>query len=178
MYWPYLQPIVILGAIWLAWYGLIRKRATTTAEGVIWMVLAVTVATWFLSRPQDFTGLGKIVTDKTGEVVNSAFSGLPGAGGASCLPAPGDTNPEVKAGGYGQNGTPGVDQNADALWSTLVLQAVADGPVRHRRPRPAHRARLRPRHAGDPVDPAAGPPANPAPDRAPTRRSTPRSPTS
>ncbi|MFB4291674.1 type IV secretion system protein [Nonomuraea sp. ATR24] len=122
MYWPYLQPIVILGAIWLAWYGLIRKRATTTAEGVIWMVLAVTVATWFLSRPQDFTGLGKVVTDKTGEVVNSAFSGLPGAGGASCLPPPGDASPEVKAGGFGQNGTPGVDQNADALWSTLVCK--------------------------------------------------------
>ncbi|MDA0637040.1 type IV secretion system protein, partial [Nonomuraea sp. MCN248] len=122
MYWPYLQPVVILGAIWLAWYGLIRKRATTTAEGVIWMVLAVTVATWFLSRPQDFTGLGKVVTDKTGEVVNSAFSGLPGAGGTSCLPPPGQTNPEVRAGGYGQNGTPGVDQNADALWSTLVCK--------------------------------------------------------
>jgi hypothetical protein len=122
MYWPYLRPIVILGAIWLAWYGLIRKRATTTAEGVIWMVLAVTVATWFFSRPGDFTGLGKVVTDKTGEIVNSAFSGLPGAGGASCLPAPGDTNPQVKAGGYGQSGTPGVDQNADALWSTLVCK--------------------------------------------------------
>lgn len=122
MYWPFLQPIVILGAIWLAWYGLIRKRATTTAEGVIWMVLAVTVAVWFLSRPGDFTGLGKVVTDKTGEVVNSAFSGLPGAGGASCLPPPGGTDAKVQAGGYAQNGTPGVDQNADALWSTLVCK--------------------------------------------------------
>ncbi|MEV4171636.1 type IV secretion system protein [Nonomuraea sp. NPDC049709] len=122
MYWPYLRPIVILGAIWLAWYGLIRKRATTTAEGVIWMVLAVTVAVWFFSRPGDFTGLGKVITDKTGEVVNSAFSGLPGAGGASCLPPPGEANPQVKAGGYGQTGTPGVDQNADALWSTLVCK--------------------------------------------------------
>ncbi|HEX4812714.1 MAG TPA: type IV secretion system protein [Nonomuraea sp.] len=127
MYWPYLRPIVILGAIWLAWYGLIRKRATTTAEGVIWMVLAVTVATWFFSRPGDFTGLGKVVTDKTGEVVNSAFSGLPGAGGASCLPPPGSTSPgaaapAVRAGGYAQPGTPGVDQNADALWSTLVCK--------------------------------------------------------
>jgi uncharacterized membrane protein YgcG len=122
MYWPYLRPIVILGAIWLAWYGLIRKRATTTAEGVIWMVLAVTVAVWFFSRPGDFTGLGKVVTDKTGEVVNSAFSGLPGAGGASCLPPPGNANPQVTTGGYAQSGTPGVDQNADALWSTLVCK--------------------------------------------------------
>lgn len=122
MYWPFLRPIVILGAIWLAWYGLLRKRATTTAEGVIWMILAVTVATWFFSRPQDFTGLGKLVTDKTGEVVNSAFSSLPGAGGASCLPPPGETSPQVKAGGYAQVGTPTVAQNSDALWSTLVCK--------------------------------------------------------
>ncbi|NUR91058.1 MAG: hypothetical protein HOY71_43880, partial [Nonomuraea sp.] len=122
MYWPYLRPIVILAAIWLAWYGLIRKRATTTLEGVIWMVLAVTVATWFFSRPGDFTGMGKVVTDKTGEVVNSAFAGLPGAGGASCLPPPGVASPQVKAGGYAQNGTPTVAQNSDALWSTLVCK--------------------------------------------------------
>ncbi|MGV9771297.1 type IV secretion system protein [Streptosporangium sp. NPDC003464] len=122
MYWPYLRPIVILGAIWLAWYGLIRKRATTTAEGVIWMVLAVTVAVWFFSRPGDFTGMGKLVTDKTSEVVNSAFSGLPGAGGTSCVPAKGDTNPQMKSGGYGQTGVPGVEQNAEALWSTLICK--------------------------------------------------------
>ncbi|MFC4532575.1 hypothetical protein ACFO60_17510 [Sphaerisporangium dianthi] len=122
MYWPYLRVIVLLGAVWLAWYGLIRKRASTTAEGVIWMILAVTVAVWFFSRPGDFTGLGKTVTDKTAEVVNSAFSGLPGAGGASCLPTKGQTNPKAGPGGYGQSGTPGVDQNADALWSTLVCK--------------------------------------------------------
>ncbi|GAA3442197.1 type IV secretion system protein [Planomonospora venezuelensis] len=122
MYWPYLRPIVILGAIWLAWYGLIRKRATTTAEGVIWMVLAVTVAVWFFSRPGDLTGLGKVVTDKTGEVVNSAFSGLPGAGGASCLPAKGEGSPQAMPGGYGRSGVPAVEQNADALWSTLVCK--------------------------------------------------------
>ncbi|MBX6385599.1 MAG: hypothetical protein IRZ07_21930 [Microbispora sp.] len=126
MYWPYLRPIVILGAIWLAWYGLIRKRATTTTEGVIWMVLAVTVAIWFFSRPGDFTSLGKTVTDKTGEIVNSAFSGLPGAGGASCLPMeapkPGEVPNGPTAGGYGHQGTAGVAQNADALWSVLVCK--------------------------------------------------------
>ncbi|WP_344950750.1 type IV secretion system protein [Sphaerisporangium flaviroseum] len=122
MYWPYLRVIILLGAVWLAWYGLIRKRASTTAEGVIWMILAVTVAVWFFSRPGDFTGLGKTVTDKTGEVVNSAFSGLPGAGGASCLPTKGQTNAKAGPGGYGQSGTPGVAQNADALWSTLVCK--------------------------------------------------------
>ncbi|NUT44372.1 MAG: hypothetical protein HOV86_30690, partial [Thermoactinospora sp.] len=116
LYWPYLTPIILLAAIWLAWYGLLRKRASVSVEGVVWMVLAVTVATWFFARPQDFTGLGKLVTDKTGEVINSAFSGLPGAQGTDCLPAPGGGTT------FGTTGATGVDQNANALWSTLVCK--------------------------------------------------------
>ncbi|MGV9303607.1 type IV secretion system protein [Nonomuraea sp. NPDC003727] len=122
MYWPFLQPIIILAAIWLAWYGLFRRRASVTTEAVVWMVIAVTAAVWFFSRPGDFTGLGKIVTDKTTEVVNQAFSGLPGAGGTSCLPAKGAQGDKPVEGGYARTGVPSVDQNADALWSTLVCR--------------------------------------------------------
>src|SRR5580658_10467003 len=35
IYFPYLAPVVLLGAIWLAWQGLIRKRATRTIEGTL-----------------------------------------------------------------------------------------------------------------------------------------------
>jgi hypothetical protein len=38
IYFPFLAPVVIIGAIWLAWQGLIRKRASRTIEGTIWMV--------------------------------------------------------------------------------------------------------------------------------------------
>ena len=37
VYFPFLAPVVIIGAIWLAWQGLIRKRATRTIEGTVWM---------------------------------------------------------------------------------------------------------------------------------------------
>jgi len=120
LYWPYLRVIVILGAIWLAWYGLIRKRATVTTEGVIWMVCAVTVAVWFFSRPGDFTGLGATVTDKTGEVVTAAFADLPGAAGSSCLPLKGQDGPDAVPASY--DGVPVVDRNADQLWSTFVCK--------------------------------------------------------
>ena len=33
IYFPYLSAVVIIGAIWLAWQGLIRKRGTRTIEG-------------------------------------------------------------------------------------------------------------------------------------------------
>lgn len=120
LYWPYLRVIVILAAIWLAWYGLIRKRATVTTEGVIWMVCAVTVAVWFFSRPGDFTGMGTTVTDKTGEIVTSAFAGLPGAAGSSCLPLKGQDGPDAVPASY--DGVSVVDRNADQLWSTFVCK--------------------------------------------------------
>ena len=50
IYFPYLAPVVILGAIWLAWQGLIRKRATRTIEGTLWMVVAT--AALQRSRPK------------------------------------------------------------------------------------------------------------------------------
>ena len=56
IYFPYLAPVVILGAIWLAWQGLIRKRASRTIEGTLWMVLACAAAIWLIGRPADFTG--------------------------------------------------------------------------------------------------------------------------
>jgi len=32
--------VIILGAVWLGWYGLIRKRVTLTIESAVWMVVA------------------------------------------------------------------------------------------------------------------------------------------
>jgi hypothetical protein len=51
IYFPFLAPVVIIGAIWLAWQGLIRKRATRTIEGTIWMVIACAAAIWLIGRP-------------------------------------------------------------------------------------------------------------------------------
>ena len=58
IYFPYLAPVVILGAMWPAWQGLIRKRATRTIEGTLWMVVAATAAIALIGKPADFTGRG------------------------------------------------------------------------------------------------------------------------
>ena len=179
MYWPYLQPIVILGAIWLAWYGLIRKRATTTAEGVIWMVLAVTVATWFLSRPRRLhrARQGRHRQDRRGgqlRLLRAARRGrrlLP-AGARRHQPRGQGRRlrPERHARRRPERRRPVVDAG---------LQALADGPVRHRGPQPAHRARLRPPRCWRPSRSrrATGGQSR-RPTGPPTRRSTSRSPTS
>ena len=62
IYFPYLAVVVILGAIWLAWQGLIRKRGTRTIEGTIWMVVAAAAAILLIGQPsdRDRSGQGRV----------------------------------------------------------------------------------------------------------------------
>jgi uncharacterized membrane protein YgcG len=122
IYFPYLAPVVILGAIWLAWQGLIRKRATRTIEGTLWMVVAATAAIALIGHPAAFTGVGTTVADGTTGVLNTAFAKLPAPTNSNCLPvAQGD--PQSVAANYAfTSGNGLVDQNADELWSVLVCK--------------------------------------------------------
>src|SRR5215469_13020782 len=128
IYFPFLAPVVIIGAIWLAWQGLIRKRASRTIEGTIWMVLACATAIWLIGRPADFTGVGKTVSDGITQTLNIAFAKLPAPQQGSCVPlqkgdpqVPAGTNFAFTAG----NGV--VDTNANELWTVLVCKPWLDG---------------------------------------------------
>ena len=122
IYFPYLAPVVILGAIWLAWQGLIRKRATRTIEGTLWMVVAATAAIALIGHPAAFTGVGTAVSNGTTGVLNTAFAKLPAPTSSNCLPvAQGD--PQSVAANYAfTSGNGLVDENADELWSVLVCK--------------------------------------------------------
>src|ERR1700726_2612657 len=122
IYFPYLAPVVILGAMWLAWQGLIRKRATRTIEGTLWMVVAATAAILLIGKPADFTGIGTAVSNGTTSVLNTPFAKLPAPVNSNCLPvAQGD--PQSVAANYAfTSGNGLVDQNADELWSVLVCK--------------------------------------------------------
>jgi hypothetical protein len=122
IYFPYLAPVVLLGAIWLAWQGLVRKRATRAIEGTLWMVIAATAAICLIAKPAAFTGVGTGVSNGVTGVLNTAFSKLPNAGNSNCLPvAPGD--PQSVSTSYSfTSGNGMVDQNADELWSVLVCK--------------------------------------------------------
>ena len=122
VYFPYLAPVVLLGAVWLAWQGLIRKRATRTIEGTIWMVVACAAAIWLIGRPADFTGLGQKVSDGISQVLDAAFSRLPVSGGTSCVPV-GKGDPQSTGEDYAYTGgNEVVSQNADELWAVLVCK--------------------------------------------------------
>jgi hypothetical protein len=122
IYFPYLAPVVLLGAIWLAWQGLVRKRATRAIEGTLWMVIAATAAICLIGKPAAFTGVGTTVSNGVTGVLNTAFAKLPSAGNSDCLPvAAGD--PQSVSSSYAfTSGNGLVDQNADELWSVLVCK--------------------------------------------------------
>jgi hypothetical protein len=127
IYFPYLAVMVIIGAIWLAWQGLIRKRGTRTIEGTIWMVLACVAAIWLIGRPADFTGVGKSVSDGISQTLNVAFSRLPSPGQSNCLPVQ-RNDPQVRPVTYNYaSGNGVVDQNANELWTVLVCKPWLDG---------------------------------------------------
>jgi TrbL/VirB6 plasmid conjugal transfer protein len=122
IYFPYLAPVVLLGAIWLAWQGLIRKRATRTIEGTLWMVIAATAAIALIGRPADFTGVGTAVSNGTTSVLNTAFARLPAPTNSNCLPVAAGDPQSVTANYSFATGNGLVDQNADELWSVLVCK--------------------------------------------------------
>jgi uncharacterized membrane protein YgcG len=122
IYFPYLAPVIILGAIWLAWQGLIRKRATRTIEGTLWMVVACVAAIALIGRPAAFTGVGTTVSNGVTQVLNTAFSKLPAPAGSNCLPVQ-NGDPQSVTGNFAYtSGNALVDENANELWSVLVCK--------------------------------------------------------
>jgi hypothetical protein len=127
IYFPFLAPVVIIGTIWLAWQGLIRKRATRTIEGTLWMVVACAAAIWLIGQPGDFTSVGSTVSNGVTQVLNTAFAGLPNPDASNCLPvASGD--PQSVTSSYAFTSSNGlVDENANELWSVLVCEPWLEG---------------------------------------------------
>jgi hypothetical protein len=122
IYFPYLAAVVIIGAIWLAWQGLIRRRGTRTIEGTIWMVVACAAAIWLIGRPADFTGMGTDVSNGISQSLNTAFAKLPAPTQSNCLPV-GPNDPQVQPANFNFSSGGGiVAENANELWSVLVCK--------------------------------------------------------
>jgi uncharacterized membrane protein len=111
-YWAW---VVILGAVWLAWWGLLRRRASKVAEGTIWMVVAMVGLTWLIARPADFTTLGTKVSEATSVAFNAA---LPQSDtrGTVCVPPPAGQSPPNAA------NLDATTRNANGLWVALVCK--------------------------------------------------------
>lgn len=51
LYLNFLSPIVVLGALWMAWQGLVKKRTTEATQGAVWMIGSAIFALVFMAWP-------------------------------------------------------------------------------------------------------------------------------
>ncbi|WP_344210527.1 type IV secretion system protein, partial [Actinomadura livida] len=117
-YWSW---VVILGAMWLAWWGLVRKRASKVTEGVIWMVVAMVALVWLIARPSDFTTLGTQTSEATSAAFNAALP-QSNTGGGVCVPTPGGRADPASAESLDE-----TTRNANKLWVALVCKPWLQG---------------------------------------------------
>ncbi|SIO84185.1 type IV secretion system protein [Nocardiopsis sp. JB363] len=121
---PLIPTIVILGAIWLGWFGLIRKRMTLTIESTVWMVAATALGMWILINPAQVMGLGSSLVNSGTQLVTSAVGQVPYGGGSASCPA--GAEPPERA-DWESEADFQVRRNADMMWSSLVCQPWVAG---------------------------------------------------
>lgn len=119
LYLPYLTPFVLVGVMWAAWHGLVRRRATMTIEGTVWMIIAVTCALWFLNRPAQLMDAGNTIVTSMSNASVAAVGQATAGSGSTCV-----SPPDGEGGGAldvrERDAT--VRQAANTLWSTLVCR--------------------------------------------------------
>ncbi|GAB3207678.1 hypothetical protein GCM10027294_14990 [Marinactinospora endophytica] len=121
---PLLPTVVILGAVWLGWYGLVRKRVTLTIESAVWMVLATVLGIWILVNPSYILSSAGTLVNSGGQLINTAISrvSVPGAAVACPLNAP-----EIEKADWESQNDFVVRNNSQMLWSGLVCRPWVAG---------------------------------------------------
>lgn len=73
LYLEYLTPVLMLGALWGGWVGLVRKQTVQAAQGGLWMVAACGVSLAFMAAPD-------VLVDETnsfvGEISSTVIDGV------------------------------------------------------------------------------------------------------
>lgn len=87
----YMTPILMLGALWMAWVGLVKKRSTEAIQGVAWMVGASAAAIFFLNQPAALAkGINFVVTSVSERIVNTTLDSVSGVPGTNLCGSGGD----------------------------------------------------------------------------------------
>ncbi|WP_017571794.1 type IV secretion system protein, partial [Nocardiopsis halotolerans] len=121
---PLIPTVVILGALWLGWYGLIRKRMTLTIQSAVWMVAATALGFWILVNPSQIMGMASSLVNSGSQLVTSAVGQVPYGGGSGTCPS-GAEPPERAE--WESEADFQVRRNADMMWSSLVCQPWVAG---------------------------------------------------
>jgi hypothetical protein len=73
LYLPFLTPLVMLGAIYLAYIGIVKRQSTVAFQGVVWMVFSAVAGVTFLLQPMLVPGAVNFVTNQVDSAINTAL---------------------------------------------------------------------------------------------------------
>ncbi|MES0834939.1 type IV secretion system protein [Nocardiopsis tropica] len=121
---PLIPTVVILGALWLGWFGLIRKRMTLTIESTIWMIGATALGLWIMINPAQIMSMAGGLVNSGSQLVTSTVGQVPYGGGSGTCPS--GAEPPERADWESESDFQ-VRRNADMLWSSLVCQPWVAG---------------------------------------------------
>lgn len=74
---PYLELMVLLGAVWMAYQGLIKRRSTEALQGAIWMICAAAAGTLLIANPLLIPNLTNTVVTTVNKSINDAITANP-----------------------------------------------------------------------------------------------------
>ncbi len=83
----FLQPVLVIGALWMGWVGLVKRSTTQAWQGAIWMIAATSFALVVMANP---TGLAKTANNAVADVnaitssTMSSAAAAPMKGGDEC----------------------------------------------------------------------------------------------
>jgi hypothetical protein len=116
LYLPYLAPIVLLGALWMGWQGLVKKRSTEAIQGAIWMMCAAAGALVFMTSPiATLKGLDNVTSGINAYLLGSVASAVGDTETASLCALPEDA-PDAA-----------TRVSTCTLWLTLEVTPWLDG---------------------------------------------------
>lgn len=70
---PFMLPLVLIGAIWVAYVGIIKRKAMQAVQSSVWMVMAIALGVVFLAQP---TFIAKFVDDTVSQFQATINNGM------------------------------------------------------------------------------------------------------
>lgn len=70
---PFVLPLIIVGAIWVGYVGIVKRAAMQAVQSTAWMILAIALGTIFLAQPTLVASMVDEVVAQTQGIVNEAI---------------------------------------------------------------------------------------------------------
>ena len=80
---PFVELFVILGALWMAWQGLVKRKSTEALTGAIWMIGAAVAGGILLSNPSYIPATTTFITTQLNGTVSNIITGAAADSSAS-----------------------------------------------------------------------------------------------